>query len=62
MYLAKVLVGEYTSGARGMKAAPSKGYGTELYDSVVDKVFFPTIFVVFPDNQAYPEYLIKFLV
>ena len=61
MYLVKVLVGEYTSGARGMKTAPPKGSGTELYDSVVDRVFGPTIFVVFPDNQAYPEYLVKFL-
>ena len=60
MYLAKVLVGEYTRGKQGMKAPPKKGTGTDLYDSVVDNVHNPSIFVVFPDNQAYPEYLICF--
>ena len=60
MYLAKVLVGEYTQGKPGMKAPPKKGIGTDLYDSVVDSVHNPSIFVVFPDNQAYPEYLICF--
>jgi len=60
MYLAKVLVGEFTQGKQGMKAPPKKGTGTDLYDSVVDNVHNPSIFVVFPDNQAYPEYLICF--
>ena len=31
-----------------------------LFDSVVDNSANPTIFVVFFDNQCYPEYLIKF--
>lgn len=31
-----------------------------LFDSVVDDTGNPTIFVVFRDNQCYPEYLIKF--
>ena len=31
-----------------------------LYDSVVDNVGNPYIFVVFYDPQAYPEYLITF--
>lgn len=31
-----------------------------LYDSVVDNVKDPYIFVVFHDTQAYPEYLITF--
>ena len=60
MYMAKVLVGEYTRGRPGMKAPPKKGMGTNLYDSVVNNVANPSIFVVFPDNHAYPEYLICF--
>ena len=60
MYLAKVLVGEYTEGSSGLKAPPKKGTGTALYDSVVNNVSNPSIFVVFPDNHAYPEYLICF--
>ena len=31
-----------------------------LYDSVVDNIANPSIFVVFYDAQAYPEYLITF--
>ncbi|XP_065066953.1 uncharacterized protein LOC135692660 isoform X6 [Rhopilema esculentum] len=60
MYIVKVLVGEYTQGKSGLKVAPCKGQGTELYDSVVNDVANPSIFVVFPDNQMYPEYLIQF--
>ena len=60
MYMAKVLVGEYTQGQHGMKAPPKKGTGTDLYDSVVNTVANPSMFIVFPDNHAYPEYLICF--
>ena len=31
-----------------------------LFDSTVDSTKNPTIFVVFFDNQCYPEYLITF--
>ena len=60
MYRARVLVGDYTQGSSEMKTPPCKGRGTDLYDSVVDNVSSPSIFVVFPDNQSYPEYLIRF--
>ncbi|XP_046843223.1 protein mono-ADP-ribosyltransferase PARP15-like [Xenia sp. Carnegie-2017] len=61
MYIAKVLVGEYTLGKEGLKEPPSKndpGNPGLLYDSVVDTPSNPTIFVIFQDNQSYPEYLI----
>lgn len=62
MYLARVLVGEFTTGKRGLLTPPSKGSGkdTDLYDSVADNAANPTMFVVFGDNDAYPEYLITF--
>lgn len=62
MYLAKVLVGDYTQGKGGLITPPNKGSGssTDLYDSVTDNTSKPTMFVVFTDNQAYPEYLITF--
>ena len=60
MYVARVLVGKFAQGSRGMKTPPKKGSGTDLYDSVVDNIHSPSIFVVFPDNQSYPEYLICF--
>ena len=61
MYQARVLVGDYTQGSDGMKAPPPKSVNAaDLYDSVTDHKSTPTMFVVFNDIQAYPEYLITF--
>ncbi|XP_027758457.1 protein mono-ADP-ribosyltransferase PARP14-like, partial [Empidonax traillii] len=62
MYLARVLTGQYCAGAAGLITPPPKNPAdpTDLYDSVVDNVSNPTIFVIFNDIQAYPEYLITF--
>ena len=62
MYLAKVLVGEFTKGNSGLKTAPLKGGGssTDAFDTVVNDTGNPRIFVTFFDNQCYPEYLIAF--
>ncbi|XP_015771569.1 PREDICTED: uncharacterized protein LOC107349890 [Acropora digitifera] len=62
MYLTRVLVGEYTQGRQGLITPPPKDPNdpTDLYDSVVDNVRNPQIFVVFYDCQCYPEYLITF--
>ena len=62
MYLVRVLTGEYTQGANAMIVAPPKdpSDATVLYDSVVDNTANPTIFVVFYDADAYPEFLITY--
>jgi poly [ADP-ribose] polymerase 10/14/15 len=62
MYYAKVLVGEYTQGNRDMIVAPSKNSGNpnETYDSVVNDVARPSIYVLFQDYEYYTEYLITF--
>ncbi len=63
IYLARVLTGEFTKGAAGMLAPPVKDPSKNahiIYDSVVDNVAAPGIFVVFQDAQNYPEYLITF--
>jgi len=61
MFLAKVLVGDYTIGNPGLITPPPKSAnGLELYDSVVDAVNNPSIFVIFANAQAYPDYLITF--
>uniref|UniRef100_UPI003AAA2BFC protein mono-ADP-ribosyltransferase PARP14-like n=1 Tax=Centroberyx gerrardi TaxID=166262 RepID=UPI003AAA2BFC len=61
MYLARVLVGDFIQGRAGMVTPPSKGSGpADLYDSVTDNTANPTMFVIFSDIQAYPEYLITF--
>lgn len=62
MIQARVLTGEWCLGVHGMKHAPYKNNAaTEQYDSVVDRPAAPTIFVVFHDASAYPEYIIKFM-
>jgi len=60
MYLTRVLVGEYTVGRQGLLTTPAKNPNdsTDTYDSVVDQIPNPGIFVVFYDWQSYPEYLI----
>lgn len=61
MFLAKVLTGEFTVGNSGYVTPPSKsGNSLDLYDSVVDNVSNPSIFVIFGDAQAYPDYHITF--
>ncbi|XP_011487521.1 poly [ADP-ribose] polymerase 14 isoform X2 [Oryzias latipes] len=61
MYLCRVLTGDYTLGQQHMIAPPAKSsLSIELFDSVVDKVANPSMFVIFHDTQAYPEYLITF--
>ena len=63
MYAVKVLVGDFTRGCSRLIAAPSKNDPKNpnlLYDSVVNNMVEPTIFVIFIDHQCYPEYLITF--
>lgn len=62
MYLAKVLVGDFTMGQQGLPAPPPRSQAnySDLYDSVTDNKVPPTMFVIFNDIQAYPEYLITF--
>ncbi|XP_053568061.1 protein mono-ADP-ribosyltransferase PARP14 [Bombina bombina] len=62
MYLARVLTGLSCKGEKGMPAPPPKNASdpTDLFDSVTDTVDKPSMYVIFSDIQAYPEYLITF--
>ena len=63
MYVTKVLVGQYCKGTSRQAVIPppkDPSKPEELFDSVVNDAGNPSIFVVFFDNQCYPEYLIKF--
>uniref|UniRef100_A0A3B3ZU58 Poly (ADP-ribose) polymerase family, member 12a n=1 Tax=Periophthalmus magnuspinnatus TaxID=409849 RepID=A0A3B3ZU58_9GOBI len=60
MFVALVLVGDYTKGQSQYVRPPAKGRGTALYDSCVDHVTDPSIFVIFEKHQIYPEYIIKY--
>ena len=64
IFLAKVLVGSYTVGKPDYRRPPPRepsNPASDLYDSCVDRIHNPTIFVVFDIDQYYPEYIIKFL-
>ncbi|XP_072303832.1 protein mono-ADP-ribosyltransferase PARP10 isoform X2 [Eucyclogobius newberryi] len=60
IFVAKVLTGDYTKGDGSMKTAPLKETGDIplRYDSVTDDITRPSMFIIFNDTQAYPEYLI----
>ncbi|XP_021254183.1 poly [ADP-ribose] polymerase 14 isoform X1 [Numida meleagris] len=62
MYLARVLVGEYSTGTQGAitPAAKNAGNSVDLYDSSTDNMNNPSMFIIFSDIQAYPEHLITF--
>lgn len=61
MYLCCVLTGEYALGQKDIVAPPTKGSNSvDLFDSVVDNMNSPNMFIVFHDDYAYPEYLITF--
>ena len=62
MYLCRVLVGDSAKGNSDMKVPPYKDEAAKKrYDSVVDKLPNSTIFVVFYDALAYPEYVITYV-
>ena len=63
IYKCLVLTGEYTKGDHTMTVPPAKNQARNphiLYESLVNNMDNPTIFVATKDEQAYPEYLIVF--
>ena len=64
MFLVEVLVGSFARGELSMKRPPLKSDSAalkkELYDSCVDNVDRPSIFVLFDSDQYYPTFLIRY--
>ena len=63
MYFARVLTGQFEKGEDSMKTPPSKKDPTNPslhYDSTVNNTANPTIFVIYYDTQAYPEYIVTY--
>lgn len=60
MHMAQVLVGECSQETRRSitPAAKSASNSMDLFDSSTDNVNNPSMFIIFNDIQAYPEYLI----
>jgi poly [ADP-ribose] polymerase 10/14/15 len=62
MFLCRVAVGDWCKGQEGQLTPDPKPHNhLELFDSTVDNVTNPSIFVVYHDAQAYPEYLVSFV-
>lgn len=61
MFVVRLLVGKYTKGSPEYRRPPSKDGGDiNFYDSCVDDVHRPSIYVVFDKPQIYPEYLLQY--
>ena len=61
IFLCRVLVGKYCRGVKDALTPDIRDAANHLmYDSTVDNVKNPSIFVTYNDAQAYPEYLVKF--
>uniref|UniRef100_A0A672UML4 PARP catalytic domain-containing protein n=1 Tax=Strigops habroptila TaxID=2489341 RepID=A0A672UML4_STRHB len=60
MFLARVLVGEFTVGNPSYVRPPMKDKHS-FYDSCVNSSSNPSIFVIFEKQQIYPEYLIEYV-
>ncbi|KAL7982318.1 hypothetical protein Chor_009916 [Crotalus horridus] len=61
MFLAKVLVGDFTNGCSSYLRPPAKNNQSNLfYNSCVNSLLNPSIFVIFEKHQIYPEYLIEY--
>uniref|UniRef100_A0A3P8W3G3 Poly [ADP-ribose] polymerase n=1 Tax=Cynoglossus semilaevis TaxID=244447 RepID=A0A3P8W3G3_CYNSE len=62
IFVSRVLTGDFTIGCHTMKTAPLMQDSADevplRYDSVTDNLTNPTLFVIFNDTQAFPEYLI----
>ncbi|KFO30644.1 Poly [ADP-ribose] polymerase 10 [Fukomys damarensis] len=59
IFVARVLTGDYGQGRRGLRAPPLRAGHTLLrYDSAVNCLHQPSIFVIFHDTQALPTHLI----
>ncbi|KAK3570491.1 hypothetical protein QTP86_020072 [Hemibagrus guttatus] len=60
MFVALVLVGEFTKGSSSYLRPPEKTQEEGFYDSCVDNLSNPAIFVIFEKYQIYPEYIIEY--
>jgi poly [ADP-ribose] polymerase 10/14/15 len=61
MFMCRVSVGDWCRGTNEQLTPDPKPHnGFELFDSTVDNVTNPSIFVVYHDSQSYPEYLVSF--
>lgn len=63
MYMARVLAGCCAQGSKGLQRPPPVDLSrpNELADAVVDDVDQPRIYVIFRNQQIYPEFLVQYM-
>ncbi len=60
MFACTVAVGAYCQGRSG-QIVPDERFSSELvYDTTVNDVVTPKMYVTYHDGQAYPEYIVTF--
>ena len=62
MFMARVLVGRYCRGQPCIRKPPKDDDDAKkrAFNSCVDQVQHPSIFVIFDSAQCYPEYLVEY--
>ncbi|XP_066580305.1 protein mono-ADP-ribosyltransferase PARP12 [Amia ocellicauda] len=60
MFVARVLVGDFIQGNNSYLRPPVKEGNAVFYDSCVNSMSNPSIFVIFEKHQVYPEYLVEY--
>ncbi|XP_059830923.1 protein mono-ADP-ribosyltransferase TIPARP-like isoform X1 [Hypanus sabinus] len=63
MFLSKVLVGRYTVGKPSMRRPPAivpNNPSSDLFNSCVDSLDDPQIFVLFENDQCFPYFVVKY--
>ena len=59
MFYCRCLTGDYKKSGQRDKMAPNK-HGVVLYDTTVNQITNPYMFIVFSPDQIYPQYLIRY--
>ncbi|XP_025031535.1 poly [ADP-ribose] polymerase 12-like isoform X3 [Python bivittatus] len=61
LFVARVLVGDYVQGKASYVRPPSRpNQSNGFYDSCVDNVLNPSVFVIFEKHQIYPAYIVEY--
>ncbi|XP_061494802.1 protein mono-ADP-ribosyltransferase PARP12-like isoform X2 [Rhineura floridana] len=61
MFVARVLAGDYIQGNAAYLRPPSRpNKSNSFYDSCVDNLLDPSIFVIFEKHQIYPAYILEY--
>ena len=60
MFIALVLVGQYDKGNSSLSRPPHDSMTNLLFDTTVDSISQPTIFVKYDMQEYYPEYIVEY--